>query len=59
MSDDGSRLIVMDTGSTVVIDLRPEEWTKRICHLIAGREMTPDDVVGLPALSKTGTLCSR
>ncbi len=62
VSRDGSRLVV--TGgdgprSAVIVDLRPEEWAKRICHVVAGRELTPDDVAGLPALSKTGPLCSR
>ncbi len=58
-SRDGSRLAVMDAGSAVVIDLLPEEWAKRICHVVAGRQLTPDDVVGLPALSKTDPLCPR
>jgi len=58
-SRDGSRLAVMDGGSAVVIDLLPEEWAKRICHVAAGRKLTPDDVVDLPALSKTGPLCPR
>jgi len=58
-SRDGSRLAVMDAGSAVVIDLLPEEWAKRICHVVAGRKLTPDDVVGLPALSKTDPLCPR
>jgi len=47
------------SGSAVVIDLRPEAWGDRICHVVAGRELTPDDVAGLPALSKTGPLCSQ
>ena len=62
-SADGSRLLVMTageySGSAVVIDLRPEAWGDRICHVVAGRELTPDDVAGLPALSKTGPLCSQ
>ncbi len=61
-STDGSRLVVTagsQSGSAVVIDLRPEEWAKRICHVVAGRELTPDEVRALPALSKTGPLCSR
>jgi len=58
-SRDGSRLAVMDAGSAVVIDLLPEEWAKRICHVVAGRELTPDDVVDLPALSQTDPLCPR
>jgi hypothetical protein len=61
-SADGSRLLVMKdeflgSGSAVVIDLRPEAWANHICHVVAGRELTPDEVVGLPALSKTGPLC--
>jgi conflict system STAND superfamily ATPase/trypsin-like peptidase len=60
-SADGSRLLVMTAsaheGSAVVIDLRSEAWADRICHVIAGRELTPDELVGLPALSKTGPLC--
>lgn len=61
-SSDGSRLAVTAANqpdSAVVIDLRPEEWAKQICHVVAGRELTSDDVVGLPALSKSGPLCFR
>jgi hypothetical protein len=62
-SADGSRLLVMNAneyqGSAVVIDLRPEAWSDRICRVVAGRELIPDDVAGLPALSKTGPLCPQ
>lgn len=62
VSGDGSRLVVMASeilGPAVVIDLRPEVWANRICHVVAGRELTLDDVTGLPPMSKTGPLCPR
>ncbi len=62
-SRDGSWLAVTPAyridSSAVVIDLRPEQWAERICHIVAGRELTSEEVVGLPALSKTGPLCAR
>ncbi len=58
---DGSRLVAManpSLGPAFVIDLRPEVWADRICHIVGGRELTPDEVRDLPALSKAGPLCS-
>jgi hypothetical protein len=59
VSEDGSQLAVSKySGPVLVVDLRPETWVTQTCHVLAGRELTREDVGGLPALSTIGPLCA-